>query len=61
MLPAIILAVIRKAPLKLETLEQDGETEPSGAGLVAHQFALVGGERPVSGEFVRVPVLLPSG
>lgn len=51
-----VFAAIRKAPIELESFKQDGETEAGGAGLVADQFALFGGERPMLNEFVRVPV-----
>jgi pimeloyl-ACP methyl ester carboxylesterase len=53
-----VLAAVRKAPIELEGFEQNGETEPSGTRLVGEQFTLVGSQRPVLGEFIRVPVLL---
>ena len=55
---ANVLAAIREASIELESFEQDGETEPGGARLVAEKFALVRGEGPVLGEFFRAPVLL---
>ena len=53
-----ILAAIRKAPLDLERLEEDGKTEPSGTALVTQQFAFIWGKCPVLSKFIRVPVLL---
>ena len=53
-----ILAAIRKAPLELERLEEDGKTEPSGTALVTQQFAFIWGKCPVLSKFIRVPVLL---
>src|SRR5262249_56268175 len=47
-----------EAPLVLEDFQQHGKTEPGGAGLVPEQGALVRGERPVLGQFVRVPLRL---
>jgi hypothetical protein len=53
-----VLTAIRKAPIELESFEQDGETEPGGACLIGKEIILVCGQRPMLGEFVRVPVLL---
>jgi hypothetical protein len=53
--------VLWEAPIALEGFQQHGETEPGGAHLVAEQCALVQGECPVLGEFIRVPVLLHDG
>jgi hypothetical protein len=53
-----VLALIGESSVELEGLKQDGEAEPGGARFVAEQFTLVGGERPVLGELVRVLVLL---
>jgi hypothetical protein len=52
------LAAIGEASIELEGFEQNGETEPGGARFVAEQFTLLGSQRPVLGEFIRVPVLL---
>lgn len=48
----------RKASLVLEGLEQQGKAEPGGTPLVGQEVMFVGRERPVLGEFIRVPVLL---
>jgi hypothetical protein len=53
-----VFAVLWKAPLELKSLEQNGEAEPRSASFIAQHGALLSGERPVLGEFVRMPVLL---
>jgi integrase len=48
----------REAPLILKGFQQDGEGEPRRARLLAQQALFVVRERPMMGEFVRVPGLL---
>ena len=49
---------IGETPVHLEGFQQDGEAQTSRPGLVAQQFALLCGYRPVLCEFVGMPVLL---
>jgi hypothetical protein len=55
------LATLWEAPIALEDLQEHGETEADGARLVAEPCALVQGECPVLGEFIRGPALLHDG
>jgi len=44
-----VLRAAREAALSLEQLEQHGEAQPRGAGLVAEQRALGGAQCPAAG------------